>query len=165
MCGITGFVDLRGRQPMSDMVAIARDMADSLRHRGPDDAGTWADEEVGIVFGHRRLAIIDLSREGRQPMISADVGDHTEAVIDGKTGYVVPARDPKALAEAILRLAADGGARASMGGKGEARVKDYFSVARCVSDYVQLYEGLAGPDHRLPRALRMIEKEPLCVDS
>ncbi len=42
MCGITGFVDPRGQQPMSDMAAITRAMADSLRHRGPDDAGTWA---------------------------------------------------------------------------------------------------------------------------
>ena len=72
MCGIAGFVDPRGQQPKSDMAAIARAMADSLHHRGPDDAGTWIDEEAGVAFGHRRLAIIDLSREGRQPMVSAD---------------------------------------------------------------------------------------------
>ena len=100
----------RSARPTADV----RHGDDRPRHRGPDDAGTWADEEVGIAFGHRRLAIIDLSREGRQPMISADAGGHAEAVVDGETGYVVPARDPKALAEAILRLAADGGARASM---------------------------------------------------
>lgn len=120
MCGKTGFVDPRGQQPVSDMAAIARAMADNPRHRGPDDAGTRADEEAGIAFGHRRLAIIDLPREGCQPMISADAGGRAEAVIDGEAGYVVPARDPKALAEAILRLAADGGARASMVERGKS---------------------------------------------
>jgi len=46
-------------------------MSDCLAHRGPDDSGTWADAEVGVALGHRRLAIIDLSPEGHQPMVSA----------------------------------------------------------------------------------------------
>ena len=53
------------------MAALARTMADKLRHRGPDDAGVWVDAAQGIAFGHRRLSIIDPSREGHQPMISA----------------------------------------------------------------------------------------------
>jgi len=47
-------------------------MASALHHRGPDDEGTWADAEVGLALGHRRLAIVDLSHEGHQPMESAD---------------------------------------------------------------------------------------------
>lgn len=47
-------------------------MADRLRHRGPDDGGTWGDETVGLALGHRRLAIVDLSPEGHQPMLSAN---------------------------------------------------------------------------------------------
>jgi asparagine synthase (glutamine-hydrolysing) len=46
-------------------------MSDTLRHRGPDDGGEWADAAAGIALGHRRLSIIDLSPQGRQPMQSA----------------------------------------------------------------------------------------------
>ena len=46
-------------------------MADSIAHRGPDDAAVWVDEHAGIAFGFRRLAIIDLTAAGAQPMHSA----------------------------------------------------------------------------------------------
>ena len=46
-------------------------MVDTLPHRGPD-SDNWGDAEIGIGLGHRRLAIVDLSATGRQPMISAD---------------------------------------------------------------------------------------------
>ncbi len=46
-------------------------MADSLTHRGPDDAGVWVSAECGIALGHRRLSIVDLSPAGHQPMRSA----------------------------------------------------------------------------------------------
>jgi asparagine synthase (glutamine-hydrolysing) len=45
-------------------------MADTLAHRGPDDAGTWTDPAVGLALGFRRLAIVDLTPEGHQPMRS-----------------------------------------------------------------------------------------------
>ncbi|HEY7005906.1 MAG TPA: asparagine synthase (glutamine-hydrolyzing), partial [Sphingomicrobium sp.] len=45
---------------------------DALVHRGPDDRGTWIDHDAGIGFGHRRLAIVDLSPNGRQPMASSN---------------------------------------------------------------------------------------------
>ncbi|MCK5412080.1 MAG: asparagine synthetase B, partial [Gemmatimonadetes bacterium] len=72
MCGITGLWELSeaiGRAGSAE--ETARAMADRLAHRGPDDAGTWAEAEVGVALGHRRLSIIDLSREGHQPMVSA----------------------------------------------------------------------------------------------
>lgn len=47
-------------------------MTQTLSHRGPDDSGVWLSEQAGIAFGQRRLAIIDLSSMGHQPMVSAN---------------------------------------------------------------------------------------------
>jgi asparagine synthase (glutamine-hydrolysing) len=49
---------------------VARRMARSLRHRGPEDEGVWVDPACGVAFGHRRLSVIDLSPAGHQPMHS-----------------------------------------------------------------------------------------------
>lgn len=67
MCGIAGVINLRG-DGISPV--LLQSMTDSLAHRGPDGEGHWIKENVGI--GHRRLAIIDLSPLGHQPMVSAD---------------------------------------------------------------------------------------------
>lgn len=67
MCGIAGIIDLTG-EPVSPV--ILQRMTDAIAHRGPDGEGHWIEGQVG--FGHRRLAIIDLSPAGHQPMISAD---------------------------------------------------------------------------------------------
>ena len=71
MCGITGFWT-RGEPGNAEAAAaIAGRMADALRHRGPDDGGVWSDPAAGLHFGFRRLAIIDVSAAGAQPMQSA----------------------------------------------------------------------------------------------
>ena len=54
------------------MEGAARDMGDRLRHRGPDDADVWVESACGVALSHRRLAIIDLTQQGHQPMVSAD---------------------------------------------------------------------------------------------
>ena len=77
MCGITGFLTDSG-SPSNDLESRARSMAASLAHRGPDDDGVWVDSSSGIGFGHRRLAIVDLSPAGHQPMQS-DNGRYTIA--------------------------------------------------------------------------------------
>ena len=68
MCGIAGFVEFRPSSA-ADLEARARTMADQLIHRGPDDAGAWAEPAIGLGF--RRLSILDLSPAGHQPMASA----------------------------------------------------------------------------------------------
>lgn len=67
MCGITGLLKLDGA-PISPVTL--QKMTDVIAHRGPDGEGHWIEGNIG--FGHRRLAIIDLSPAGHQPMISAD---------------------------------------------------------------------------------------------
>ena len=69
MCGFTGFL-AAAPSPATDQVGWLRRMTDAIYHRGPDDAGYWSDGEHGIALGHRRLAIIDLSPAGQQPMRS-----------------------------------------------------------------------------------------------
>ena len=70
MCGITGYLTTQAPRHES-MLDTVRAMSDALQHRGPDDDGQWADAEHGVAFGHRRLAIVDLSPLGHQPMTSA----------------------------------------------------------------------------------------------
>jgi len=68
MCGVTGFV---GAGAEGELLRDVRRMCDALVHRGPDDAGEWVDAGSGVAIGFRRLAIIDLSAAGHQPMLSA----------------------------------------------------------------------------------------------
>jgi asparagine synthase (glutamine-hydrolysing) len=70
MCGIAGFLDPSCATGAEDLRATATRMVDTLRHRGPDDGGVWVDAEAGVALGFRRLAIVDLTAEGHQPMVS-----------------------------------------------------------------------------------------------
>ncbi|HEX5665503.1 MAG TPA: asparagine synthase (glutamine-hydrolyzing) [Hyphomicrobium sp.] len=69
MCGIAGFLTDRLRADAGDILAA---MAARLHHRGPDEGGMWRDDAEGVALAHRRLAVIDLSSAGHQPMVSAD---------------------------------------------------------------------------------------------
>ncbi len=68
MCGLTGFYSPIPRNNSKD---IGLSMVNALAHRGPDDFGLWSDNDFGLTLGHRRLSILDLSRAGHQPMLSA----------------------------------------------------------------------------------------------
>jgi asparagine synthase (glutamine-hydrolysing) len=69
MCGIAGFID-PSVSSHEDAERLVLRMTSKLRHRGPDDSGRWIDVESGVVLGHTRLAILDLSETGKQPMHS-----------------------------------------------------------------------------------------------
>ena len=70
MCGIAGFI-----RPITSTEDSLRKtcigMTGTLQHRGPDGSGVWVDSSNGVSMGHCRLSILDLSPEGKQPMISA----------------------------------------------------------------------------------------------
>ncbi len=67
MCGIVGFVD---RHKQKEKKEIIKEMADMIKHRGPDAEGYYVDSFVAL--GHRRLSIIDLSKSGSQPIYNED---------------------------------------------------------------------------------------------
>ncbi len=71
MCGIVGIHAYRDSAPPVDREELLR-IRDHMIRRGPDGAGLWISEDARTGFGHRRLAIIDLSETGAQPMSSAD---------------------------------------------------------------------------------------------
>ena len=66
MCGINGFYS----SSLSKFNNVIVKMNSAISHRGPDNSGVWFDKNSGIVLGHQRLSIIDLSKSGNQPMRS-----------------------------------------------------------------------------------------------
>ncbi len=72
MCGIAGFLDLKRQTGAQALASEAQAMGDALIHRGPDSGEIWTDEAAGAALAFRRLAIIDLSPAGDQPMVSAN---------------------------------------------------------------------------------------------
>lgn len=71
MCGISGFYN-KNSIHTAKALDIAKKMEDSLFHRGPDNGGVWIDAHGELALIHRRLAIVDLSPSGHQPMVSYD---------------------------------------------------------------------------------------------
>jgi asparagine synthase (glutamine-hydrolysing) len=67
MCGFVGFLSPQAAQWGE---TVLQRMASSIVRRGPDDAGYWLDAGAGVGLGHRRLAVVDLSPAGHQPMVS-----------------------------------------------------------------------------------------------
>ena len=106
MCGIAGIVG-----PSASLPEPIQRMTDALSHRGPDGQGHWVHDNV--VLGHRRLAVVDLSQAGHQPMLSADGrwavtynGEvYNAAQIAAELGLKLRGRsDTEVLVESISRL-------------------------------------------------------------
>ena len=72
MCGIAGFLDLKRQTGAEGLASQAKAMGGAQIHRGPDSGGVWTDAAAGIALSFRRLAIIDLSPAGDQPMVSTN---------------------------------------------------------------------------------------------
>lgn len=71
MCGIAGQLTWPAQVTAASLLDECRRMASAIAHRGPDDHGFWTNPESGIGLAHRRLAVVDLSSAGHQPMTSA----------------------------------------------------------------------------------------------
>ncbi|PQA81809.1 asparagine synthase (glutamine-hydrolyzing) [Limnohabitans sp. TS-CS-82] len=71
MCGFNGFLGRNALPHRDDVNDVLSHMAQAIKSRGPDAFGAWADSEAGIALAHRRLAILDLTPAGAQPMVAA----------------------------------------------------------------------------------------------
>lgn len=67
MCGFVAIIGNAGQAPAPHVLRV---MTESIHHRGPDDTGTFVENNVGLGF--RRLSILDLAPSGHQPMLSSD---------------------------------------------------------------------------------------------
>jgi len=97
--------------------------------------------DIGVLCSHQEgfsNAVLEGMAAGL-PMVVTAVGGNPEAVIDGESGFVVPAHDPPRLTNAILRLADDAELRAKLGGAARARVAANFSLEQCLENYDALY--------------------------
>jgi glycosyltransferase involved in cell wall biosynthesis len=103
-----------------------------------------AASDIGVLCSHEEgfsNAVLEAMAAGL-PMAVTDVGGNAEAVVDGETGFVVPPRDSKALAEVITRLASDASLRERLGTAGRRRVAQRFGVAAFVVSHRSLYAAL-----------------------
>jgi asparagine synthase (glutamine-hydrolysing) len=91
MCGIAGLLDPAGSRDAQTLSALATSMAAALAHRGPDDRGVWVDPQAGVALGSRRLAVLDLTAEGHQPMVSG--GGRYVVAYNGEIYNVATLRD------------------------------------------------------------------------
>ncbi len=93
MCGISGvFLNIKNKNSKGLEQAVER-MNQSQFRRGPDDEGIFADARGGVVFGHRRLSILDLSKAGHQPMefnlSTCDVDSGVDGNINSRDRLVI----------------------------------------------------------------------------
>jgi glycosyltransferase involved in cell wall biosynthesis len=82
----------------------------------------------------------------RLAVIAIAVGGNSDAIVENETGYLVPPRDPRALAAAILALAKDVDLRRRFGEAGRDRIERHFSLRACVDRYERLYRALGEAD-------------------
>jgi asparagine synthase (glutamine-hydrolysing) len=174
MCGIAGVLGAGA----ADAELIGR-MADAVHHRGPDDGGTWADSDAGIALGSRRLAIIDISPAGHQPMHSSDgryvltfngeIYNHRDLRAEVEASGHVPAGgwrghcDTETLLEAIAAWGLEAALERSVGmfafGLWDRRER----TLRLVRDRFgekPLYYGWAGQDLLFASELKAIRQHP-----
>lgn len=109
-----------------------------------DIAGLLQASDIGINCSHEEgfsNAVLEGMAAGLA-MIVTDVGGNTEAVIDGESGLVAPAKEPVELARLILRLAEDPELRSRLGHAARKRIVEHFTLSRCVANYEMLYSEL-----------------------
>jgi len=109
-----------------------------LRHDIPQ---LLAASNISVVSSHEEgfSNVILESMAAGLPVVATRVGGNSEAVVDGVTGWIVPPRNPAAMAEKIIDLLNDPKKAESWGRKGRERVKKDFSLEKMVEEHIRLY--------------------------
>ena len=109
-----------------------------------DIPATLRGADVGVLPSHHEgfsNALLEYMAAGL-PVVATNVGGNRDAVVDGKTGILVPSASPGALSKAIDRLRLDASLRLTMGQEGRTRVSEYFDLTHCVDAYEVFYRSL-----------------------
>lgn len=123
--------------------AQAAGIGEHMRFLGSrqDVADLLCASDVGVLCSHEEgfsNAVLE-GMAASLPMVVTNVGGNGEAVIDGSTGVVVPARHPEVLGQALLGMGLDAPARKAMGERGALRAQETFSMRSCVEQYIAMY--------------------------
>lgn len=114
-------------------------------HGAVDDVrAVWARASIAVLPSYREglpMSLLEAAACGR-PIVTTDVPGCREVVVDGETGLLVPPRDPRALADAIARLAADAVLRRRLGAAARRRVEARFAREIVVGQTLDLYARL-----------------------
>nr|WP_282598236.1 glycosyltransferase [Chromobacterium violaceum] len=121
---------------LTDNVVFLGERADAIAICSAADIGLLCSHEEGFSNSILEGMLAGL------PMIVTNVGGNAEAVLNGVCGLVVAPKQPRLLAEAILKLASDPELRGQMASKGRERARQEFSFDTCVKKYSSLYQGL-----------------------
>lgn len=174
MSGITGLLSAKHD---AGFPAVAERMGAAIAHRGPDRSGVWCDLEAGIALCHRRLAVVDLTPRGDQPMISADgrwvlafdgaVYNHPELRATLAGSRKVDAWKGRSDAEVFIEAVAAGGLDAALDRvEGQYafalwdRASRTLHLARDRFGEKPLYWGWAGTDFVFGSELRALRRHP-----
>lgn len=114
----------------------------------------WADVFLHAAVSEGFCNAVLEAQAMQLPVVCSDAGGLPENVVDGKTGFVVPRRDPQALAERLVRLAKDPALRRRMGRAGRKRVLQHFGVADQVEAFAHLYETVLSENRELTPWMR-----------
>lgn len=134
----------RGIQGKLERHAAYLGIAESVRFLGRQDniPGLLAASDISILPSHEEgfSNVILESMAAGLPVVATDVGGNREAVLDGKTGWLIPPKKPRALAEKIMDLLKDPEKSEQWGRCGRERAKLMFTVKRMVTAHIDLYQ-------------------------
>ena len=143
---LVGPIDLENPSGIPEVTLREWEREGIVEWTGPEDnvVEVWRNAHIAMLPSHREglpKSLLEAAACGRA-LIATDVPGCREIVVHEETGLLVPAKDPSALADAILTLAKDAGLRARLGRAARKRVEAQFSIDRVVEKTLALYRSL-----------------------